>query len=121
MDIRQHCSLSCHNGFVWFCTVGKVTYRKLLIATKQPSIDGYAPFLLCQHLTLYLNIGPDHMTVYLSPASGVHLLTSSLGSLYPIEDYDGGDRLTYFIYYSHGADVGPWEVSLELVVSQMCD
>jgi len=29
--------------------------------------------------------------------------------------------LTYFIYYSHGADVGPWELSLELVVSQMCD
>ncbi|KAL9950991.1 hypothetical protein ACROYT_G043577 [Oculina patagonica] len=59
--------------------------------------------------------GPDHMTVYLSPASGVDLLTSSLGSLYPIEDHNGGDRVTYFIYYSHGTDVGPWELSLDLV------
>lgn len=58
------------------------------------------------------------MTVYLSPASGVNLLRSSLGSLYPIQDYNGGDRLTYFIYYSHGSDdVGPWELSLHLVVS----
>ena len=56
------------------------------------------------------------MTVYLSPSSGVHLLSSSLGTLYPIEDENGGDRVTYFIYYSHGADVGPWEFSLELVV-----
>ena len=57
------------------------------------------------------------MTVYLSPASGVYLLMSSLGPLYPIEDYDGGDRITYFIYYSHGTDVGPWELSLDLMVS----
>lgn len=57
------------------------------------------------------------MTVYLSPASGVDLLTSSLGPLYPIEDQNGGDGLTYFIYYSHGTDVGPWELSLDLVVS----
>ena len=57
------------------------------------------------------------MTVYLSPASGVALLTSSLGPLYPIADHDGGDRVTYFIYYSHGVDTGPWELSLDLVVS----
>ena len=58
------------------------------------------------------------MTVYLSPASGVHLLTSSVGSgMVPMEDHNGGDRLTYFIYYAHGTDVGPWELSLELVVS----
>ena len=56
------------------------------------------------------------MTVYLSPSSGVNLLSSSLGTLFPIEDENGGDRVTYFIYYSHGADVGPWEFSLELVV-----
>ena len=65
---------------------------------------------------VYFKIGPDHMTVYLSPSSGVNLLSSSLGTLYPIEDENGGDRVTYFIYYSHGADVGPWEFSLELVV-----
>lgn len=57
------------------------------------------------------------MTIYLSPASGVDLLTSSLGPLYPIEDQNGEDRVTYFIYYSHGTDVGPWELSLDLVVS----
>ena len=57
------------------------------------------------------------MTVYLSPASGVDLLMSSLGPLYPIEDQNGGNRVTYFIYYSHGTDVGPWELSLDLVVS----
>ena len=58
------------------------------------------------------------MTVYLSPASGVTVLSSSLGALYPIEDHDGTDRLTYFIYYSHGTDVGPWELSLELLVRE---
>lgn len=57
------------------------------------------------------------MTVYLSPASGVDLLTSSLGPLYPIEDQNGGDRVTYFIYYSHGTYTGPWELSVDLVVS----
>ena len=67
-------------------------------------------------IMLYL-IGPDHMTVYLSPASGVYLVRSSLGSLYPIQDEDGRDRLTYFIYYSHGADVGPWEFTFYVAVS----
>ena len=55
------------------------------------------------------------MAVYVSPASDVDLLTSSLGPLLPIQD--GGDRVVYFIYYSHGTDVGPWELSLELLVS----
>ena len=68
-------------------------------------------------IMLYLIKGPDHMTVYLSPASGVYLVRSSLGSLYPIQDEDGGDRLTYFIYYSHGTDVGPWEFTLYVAVS----
>lgn len=73
--------------------------------------------MICQITSfVYFKIGPDHMTVYLSPSSGVNLLSSSLGTLYPIEDENGGDRVTYFIYYSHGADVGPWEFSLELVV-----
>ena len=43
------------------------------------------------------------MAVYVSPASDVDLLTSSLGPLLPIQD--GGDRVVYFIYYSHGTDV----------------
>ena len=59
-------------------------------------------------------LGPDHMAVYVSPASDVDLLTSSLGPLLPIQD--GGDRVVYFIYYSHCTDVGPWELLLELLV-----
>ena len=66
---------------------------------------------------LYLIKGPDHMTVYLCPASGVYLVRSSLGSLYPIQGEADGGRWTYFIYYSHGTDVGPWEFSLYLAVS----
>ena len=60
-------------------------------------------------------LGPDHMAVYVSPASDVDLLTSSLGPLLPIQD--GGDGVVYFIYYSHGTDVGSWELLLELLVS----
>ena len=55
------------------------------------------------------------MAVYVSPASDVDLLTSSLGPLLPIQD--GGDGVVYFIYYSHGTDVGSWELFLELLVS----
>ena len=55
------------------------------------------------------------MAVYVSPASDVDMLTSSLCPLLPIQD--GGDRVVYFIYYSHGTDVGPWEILLELLVS----
>ena len=55
------------------------------------------------------------MAVYVSPASDVDLLTSSLGPLLPIQD--GGDGVVYFIYYSHGTDVGSWELLLELLVS----
>ena len=55
------------------------------------------------------------MAVYVSPASDVDLLTSSLGPLLPIQD--GGDRVVHFIYYSHGTDVGSWELLLELLVS----
>ena len=55
------------------------------------------------------------MAVYVSPASDIDLLTSSLGPLLPIQD--GGDRVVYFIYYSHFTDVGPRELLLELLVS----
>nr|XP_058956057.1 uncharacterized protein LOC131783342 [Pocillopora verrucosa] len=54
-----------------------------------------------------------HMAVYVSPASDIDLLTSSLSPLLPIQD--GGDRVVYFIYYSHCTDVGPWELLLELL------
>lgn len=57
------------------------------------------------------------MTAYLSPASKVHLVNSSLGTLYPTVDEDAGDREVYFIFYCHATDVGPWELSLDLVVS----
>lgn len=72
---------------------------------------------MTSHSWFAYHLGPDHMCVYLSPATGVDLLTSSLGPLYPIADHNGGDRITYFIYYSHGTDVGPWELALELLVS----
>ena len=65
----------------------------------------------------YCYLGPDHMTAYLSPASKVHLVNSSLGTLYPTVDEDAGDREVYFIFYCHATDVGPWELSLDLVVS----
>ena len=48
------------------------------------------------------------MAVYVSPASDIDLLTSSLGPLLPIQD--GGDRVVYFIFYSHSTDVGQWEL-----------
>ena len=54
------------------------------------------------------------MAVYVSPASDIDLLTSSLSPLLPIQD--GGDSVVYFIYYSHCTDVGPWELLLELLV-----
>lgn len=57
------------------------------------------------------------MTAYLSPASKVHLVNSSLGTLYPTVDEDAGDRKVYFIFYCHATDVGPWELSLDFMVS----
>lgn len=65
----------------------------------------------------YSYLGPDHMTAYLSPASKVHLVNSSLGTLYPTVDEDAGDREVYFIFYCQATDVGPWELSLDLEVS----
>ena len=65
----------------------------------------------------YCCLGPDHMTAYLSPASKVHLVNSSLGTLYPTVDEDAGDRKVYFIFYCHATDVGPWELSLDFMVS----
>ena len=53
----------------------------------------------------------------MSPASDIDLLTSSLGPLLPIQD--GGDRVVYFIFYSHSTDVGQWELLLELLVSRL--
>ena len=65
----------------------------------------------------YCCLGPDHMTAYLSPAGKVHLVNSSLGTLYPTVDEDAGDRKVYFIFYCHATDVGPWELSLDFMVS----
>ena len=59
------------------------------------------------------------MNMYLSPASGVHVVNSSLGSLYLTEDEDAGDRETYFIYYCQAIGDESWEFSLDLTVSMI--
>lgn len=62
--------------------------------------------------------GPDHMNMYLSPTSGVHVVNSSLGSLYLTEDEDAGDRETYFIYYCQAIGDESWEFSLDLMAEK---
>ncbi|XP_001640905.2 endoplasmic reticulum metallopeptidase 1 [Nematostella vectensis] len=66
----------------------------------------------------YSITGPDHMTVYFSPANGVDLFTSSLGDMKPTADLSETSRTTYFLYYSHGTRSEPWEFWVEFEVDK---
>ena len=122
---------SKHPQWKWNCYIGRnrtkfthlnsqnqvrfLSFNPLTPWSDQHLISPY--IIMYSYLTsvwLLTALGPDHMAVYVSPASDVDLLTSSLGPLLPIQD--GGDRVVYFIYYSHCTDVGPWELLLELLV-----
>ena len=58
--------------------------------------------------------GPDHITMYFSPALGIELVNSSFGELLVSETED--ERDVYFLFYSHGVDPGPWTFWIEFDV-----
>lgn len=61
-------------------------------------------------------LGPDHMTIVISPQHNVQLIDSSLTKEPPLPSLDWVDRKTYFIYYSYAEYKQPWTFSIDLQV-----
>lgn len=61
--------------------------------------------------------GPDHISIILSPQSGVRLERWSIIEGKPLQGPKWNDRETYFIYYSCVSDCTPYVFSLELNVT----
>lgn len=74
-----------------------------------PNISLYKSF--------YLLLGPDHMSIILSPYKGIHLEKWSVIDEKPLQGPMWNDRETYFIYYACASDCMPYTFSIELNVS----
>jgi len=62
-------------------------------------------------------IGPDHISIILSPYEGVHLKKWSVIDGKPLKGPMWNGRETYFIYYACASDCVPYTFSIELNVS----
>lgn len=62
-------------------------------------------------------LGPDHISIILSPYKGVHLEKWSILDEKPLQGPMWNDRETYFIYYACASDCVPYTFSIELNVS----
>lgn len=63
------------------------------------------------------SLGPDHISIILSPYKGVHLEKWSILEGKALQGPKWNNRETYFVYYSCASDCVPYTFSLELNVS----
>ena len=61
-------------------------------------------------------LGPDHITLVMSPRPGINLINWSFDESEPKEIERWNDRPTYMIYYSHGLMGGSLEFDVDLQV-----
>ncbi|XP_061182088.1 endoplasmic reticulum metallopeptidase 1-like [Saccostrea echinata] len=69
-------------------------------------------------------LGPDHMTMYIVPPSGVQLVDWSIdrGHPTPVSQRKGTNETLYFVYYSHGLQPDtPWEFYLDFKMAEKTD
>lgn len=70
-------------------------------------------------MVLNLSTGPDHMTMYIVPQSGIELVDWSIdrGHPTPVSKRRDSNETLYFVYYSHGIKpVKPWQFYLDFKV-----
>lgn len=66
---------------------------------------------------LFKASGPDHMGVFISPSSGIKMITWSLAQGELLEGPKWKhERPTYYIFHSQGKDVEPWQFWVDLEV-----
>lgn len=68
------------------------------------------------HINVFA-LGPDHISIILSPYKGVHLEKWSILEGNALQGPKWNDRETYFVYYSCASDCIPYTFSIELNVS----
>lgn len=74
---------------------------------------------ICKFILLYLSAGPDHMTMYIVPHSGIELVDWSIdrGHPTPVSKRKDSNETLYFVYYSHGIKPDkPWQFYLDFKV-----
>lgn len=61
-------------------------------------------------------LGPDHMTLFISPYRGVELKSWSLVAGPPLKGPSWENRSTYYVYYSYGSDPQTWNFWIDFEV-----
>ncbi|XP_048448210.1 endoplasmic reticulum metallopeptidase 1-like, partial [Rhincodon typus] len=116
--IRSSCENAPFCGFPWFLPVHNLIRKNWYLPAAEISPTTPVDFKLISKYKMpsgstKLNFevtGPSHMTLYIRPLEGSHLIQSSFGdgtSLY--NNY--GD---YFVFYSHGLKAPAWQFWLEM-------
>lgn len=66
-------------------------------------------------------LGPDHMSLVLSPRLGVKVTQWSLVPGEPLQGVTFNGRPTYFVYYSYASDPEPYQFWVDFQVSNIGD
>ncbi|KFM82889.1 Endoplasmic reticulum metallopeptidase 1, partial [Stegodyphus mimosarum] len=119
--------LAC--GMPFYMPVISLLRLSYYVSAPKPKIHGHHKFEMTSKALVSSQIyrlsfsasGPDHMTVVISPRSGITLPKWSLTSDTPLRSLDWRDRPTYFIYYSYGEYKEPWKFSIDLKVPNSYD
>ncbi|XP_046662135.1 endoplasmic reticulum metallopeptidase 1-like [Homalodisca vitripennis] len=122
--IDEECRTELYCGLPYLIPVFSIVWQTHWIPGPQPNVAIKTELTLTQRElrpdnTIRLKfsvVGPDHMSLILSPKTGVRLSGWSVDSGEPLQGITFNGRPTYFIYYSYASDPEPWNFWVDFQV-----
>ncbi|XP_075216314.1 endoplasmic reticulum metallopeptidase 1-like [Lycorma delicatula] len=114
--VQEDCRKRLYCGLPYLIPVLTLIWQTHWISGPSPTISIPTELKLIQKETrsqgitrlTFQAVGPDHMTLVVSPAEGVKLVNWSLVQSKPLAGPKWNHRDTYFVYYSCASEPEPW-------------
>ncbi|XP_014243582.1 endoplasmic reticulum metallopeptidase 1-like isoform X1 [Cimex lectularius] len=118
------CTNQLYCGLPYIIPVWKLIWKTHWIPAPKPTTFILTELILLDSGKLENNIkryqfralGPDHMTLMISPVQGVSIVTTDINKNI-VAGPKWRERETYFVYYSSVSNPSTWEFSLDIKIS----
>ena len=105
---------TCQSVITPCCLITWMVFAQIYFLSKQSWRVVFSFFLVCA--------GPDHVTIFISPLPGIHIVSWSFGHLEPVlintlPTLEDEGRDTHFVYYAYGQKPSkPWSFYINFYV-----
>lgn len=125
LDLGRQCNTHLYCGVPYYYPIRKIAYNGVYMAGPAPHLETPVRYSFSREqlddsvFRVFVNItGPDHMTMQVSPCSGVDLVAWSVGSGVPrLRSARFQGRDTYFLYFAYGLRSAAWRLRFDLRIS----